>query len=869
MRRRLPRRALRLTAFASVSIVSVICVALWLLPSLMPLPTRWNEPIRSTLLTVTDRDGRPLAELGRDDLACLPVELGAVDSLLIAATLAAEDRRFFHHPGIDPLAIARAAWQNLRAGRAISGGSTLTQQLVKLLDRSYGPLDPTAKMRQAYWALVLEAHRTKLELLVEYLNRAPYGPTLAGVEAATRAYFGHSADHVSLPEAALLAALPQSPSRFDPRRHPDAAIVARNRVLDRMTLPRAKREAAREAPLDLASLPPATESLAPHWAERVKQAFPNATVARLPIDRDLQSGVRDDLRGAIAELRARGADDGAIVVIENRTNEVRAWVGSPNYRDPRHGQFDAVLARRQPGSALKPFEYALAFERGLDPASLLPDLPLSFPGPDGSFTPGNYAGGWHGPVRARLALANSWNTPAVALLASLGPDALLARLHALGLASLDQTATHYGLGLALGVGEVTLLELTEAYAVLARGGLLRPRVDLLEVEDASGALLAQRTTLDRSAASDSARAPGRVIERRAAFFVNAILADPRARALAFGRGGPFELPFPCAIKTGTSSDWRDNWAFGYTARYTVGVWIGRAGGEGMDRVSGTEGAILALRRVLLRLRESNEIDGAPFPEPIAGVEERMVCPLSGMPAQPDCPGAVREWCASDAPPGEPCTWHRVIAIDVASHLLARRCTPNSAVAPTLFTLPTTASALPRRLDPWVRVTPIGFERWAREQGWPVPPTMLTACVCGRPECDARDETTALFADGGTAVRRSVTQTAAALHAPRRNRSQSSAAVRACRILRPVEGAIYAFDPSLPRAQQAIALEATAGSDPVRWTIDGAELGTAASGERIFWPLRAGRHRVRAERVGPPAGSTQARDEITIEVEGTP
>ncbi|MFN8548560.1 MAG: penicillin-binding protein 1C [Candidatus Eisenbacteria bacterium] len=865
---RLARRALRLATIAGVTIAGVTCVALWLVPALTPLPPRWTEPIPSTLLTVTDREGRPLAELGRDDLACLPVALTAIDSTLIAATLAAEDRRFFHHPGIAPLAVARAAGQNLRAGHAVSGGSTLTQQLVKLLDRSYGPLSPTEKLRQLYWALVLEAHCTKRELLAEYLNRAPYGPTLSGVEAAARCYFDHAAAHLSLPEAALLAALPQSPARFDPRRHPEAAMAARNRVLDRMPLAHARREAAKEAPLGLASSPRAELPLAPHWAERVRVAYPTATVARLPIDRDLQSGVRDDLRGAISELRARGADDGAVVVIENQTNEVRAWVGSPDYRDPRHGQFDAVLARRQPGSALKPFEYALAFEQGLDPASLLPDLPLTFPGPDGSFTPGNYAGGWHGPVRARLALANSWNTPAVALLASLGPEALLARLRALGLSSLDQPASRYGLGLALGVGEVTLLELTEAYAVLARGGLARPRVDLLEVEDANGELLARRAPLSRAANADSTFGGRRVIERRAAFFVNSILSDPRARALAFGRGGPFERPFPCAIKTGTSSDWRDNWAFGYTARYTVGVWVGRAGGEDGSRF-GTEGAILALRRVLLRLHDAHEIDDAPFPSVIAGVEEREICPLSGMAAGPDCPGAVREWCASDAPRGEPCLWHRTVTIDVANGLLARACTPNTRVAPTLFTLPTTESAVPRRIDPLARVTPIGFERWAREQGWPVPPAALTACVCGRADCGARDANTALFVREETGAKSSFALAAASLHRSAPRRAQAGTSERPCRILRPVEGAIYALDPSLPRAQQAIALEASAGPDPVRWSVDGDELGTAASGERVFWPLRAGRHRVRAERIAPGAGAAPARDEITIEVEGNP
>ena len=869
------------------------CVGLWLIPALTPLPKAWRAELRPTLLVVTDRDGRPLAERRRGDVARLPVEWGAIDSTLITATLAAEDRRFFHHPGIDPLAIARALAQNIRAGRAVSGGSTLSQQLVKLLDGRLHRAGPAEKLSRMAWALVLEAHMSKRELLRAYLNRAPYGPTIEGCEAAARLYFGHPADRLSLEEAALLAALPQSPSRLDPRRNPEAALRARNRVLERMALPRELRDAACARDLGLA--PEATSgdfALAPHWIERVEARYPLATEARIALDRALESGVSADLRGAISELARRAADDGAIVVIDNRSNEVRAWVGSPDYRDPNHGQFDAVLAHRQPGSALKPFEYALAFEEGLRPSSLLPDLPLSFPGPDGTFTPGNYAGEWHGPVRARLALANSWNAPAVALLASLGPERLLTRLRALGISSLDQPASRYGLGLALGVGEVTLLELTEAYATLARGGMARPRVDLLEASDASGHSIARNASLDapsESIESTADRAPRRVIDRHAAFLVNAILSDPRARATAFGRGGPFELPFPCAIKTGTSSDWRDNWAFGWSERWTVGVWIGRAGGEGMDRVSGTEGAILALRRVLLRLHRDHDWSDDPFPAVSAEMERRVICPLSGLAAGPACPGRIDEWFPRGDAKLEECGWHHLLAVDVRANALARRCTPNGAVAELLFTTPDSPRLDARRtarLDPLARATPAGFERWAREQGWPTPPDRLTACLCGRDDCGARDEATARFVLRAGEDRQLASLVRRASSGPSTGGARHrDVAPSACRILRPVEGSIYAIDPSLPRAQQALALEAAAGADPVRWTIDGNPIGTAAAGERIFWPLRAGTHRVRAERVPDasvarfgssiPAASSAgshaglAHDEVVIEVEEAP
>ncbi|MCC7141656.1 MAG: transglycosylase domain-containing protein, partial [Candidatus Eisenbacteria bacterium] len=720
------------------------------------------------------------------------------------------------------------------------------------------------KWLESFWALVLEARLTKREILELYLNRAPYGPTLRGAEAAARAYFDHGADSLTWSEAALLAALPQSPVRLDPRRAPEEAMRARDRLIARLPLSSAEKRGLAALDLPLAPLSRGIErELAPHWLDRLRARFPEASALRLPLERELQTGVEQDLRATLTELRARGADDGAVLVIDNPTGEVRAWVGSPNYADPRHGQFDAVLARRQPGSALKPFAYALAFEEGLRPASLLPDLPLSFPGPDGTFTPGNYAGAWHGPVRARAALANSWNAPAVALVASLGPERFLARLRALGLESLDQPAVHYGLGLALGVGEVTLLELTGAYATLARGGIAAPRVDLLSAHDADGRLLAARTPLDGTPTPRR-----RVMTSEAAFFVQSILSDPAARAATFGRGAPFEFPFPCAIKTGTSSDWRDNWAFGFTAQWTVGVWIGRAGGEGMDRVSGTEGAILALRRVLLRLQDNGRIDTGLYPAALGAVEEREICPLSGQAAGADCPGRVREWFArSDA--GLPtCAWHRRIPIDRLSGGMARVCTPDARVAEPLFTLPLEPAAIGAGRgvgSAFAAVSPLTFHRWARDQEWPRPPTALAPCLCGQPECGPREGGAfepAQLAGAGGPFRRPPGRASSAALAAAVGRSTGSAAAGVS-IVRPVNGSIYALDPSLPRTQQAIALEAVSGDDAVRWSVNDVAIGESGPGERLFWPLEPGRHRIRAERLG--AGRA-IRDEVRIEVE---
>lgn len=818
-------------------------------------PACWPPAARaSSVLTVRDRFGREICVEQRAPERYLRTKLASVDPRLVAATLAAEDGRFRSHFGVDPWALGRAAWQDLRAGFIVSGGSTLTQQVVKLLEAD-GRTGSRArgwrqKLHEARAAIALEAHASKDSILEVYLDRAPYGPNLIGVEAASQTYFGHGADRLSWSEASLLAALPQAPSRLDPRRAPGAALEARNRVLRRLRA--SDRAEVEDALLDELGLAPPSEAsnmpaaIAPHWIARARRALPRTSEITLPIDLELQSSAENALRAALRALSSRGADHGAVVVLDNATAEVRAWVGSPNFADTTHGQFDAALALRQPGSALKPFAYALAFDKGLRPASLLPDLPAAFQGRDGVFTPGNYTEEWRGPVRARLALANSWNSPAVALARAEGVEPLLETLRAAGLSSLDQPAETYGLGLVLGVGEVRLLDLVTAYSALARGGVFRPRVELLSARDGEGRWLARRASL---ANPDSTLSPGRrLFTRASAFFATSILADPRARAIAFGRDGPFEFEQPVAIKTGTSSDWRDNWAIAYTESWTAGVWIGRASGSAMDQVSGTAGAVLALRQLADRLLPANAAYRA-WPVPPQEVEARAICPLSGEGAGPDCPGRIEEWFLRDDPPLRRCGWHVRALLDRTNGCRARTCTPDERVVAERFTLPNSAGANRPGLS-----VPASYEQWARSEGLgSLPP--LTSCTCGRPDCSPRDgldESLLAASPGrvahafrGAGLRPPFGSGITAPPAPDRR--------PALEIVRPVDGSIYALDPSLPRNQQQLALEAWCATasrvDSVTWKINGRRIGASGPGERLFWPLRAGRFRIEAE-AGP-------------------
>jgi penicillin-binding protein 1C len=836
-----------------------------------PLPGWWMadeaDPPRGALCSVRDRRGTLIAVHRTAGEAYLPVRFDHVDPLLASATMAAEDRRFRRHPGIDPLAAARAAWQNLRAGHRVSGGSTLTQQLAKLhLNRAGLRRDLRSKLREAWWALVLDAHLPKDRILEAYWNQAPYGATVRGVGAAAQLYFGRSPERLAPGEAALLAALPRSPVRLDPRRDPEAARRARDRVLARMGLSGPDLAAARERPLELAAPPLEGARLAPHWLARVEAALPNAATVTLPLDSALQERTSAALQSALTVLSSRGADDAAAVVIHNATGEVRAWVGSPDWSDPAHGQVDATRARRQPGSALKPFTYALGFEGGLRPSSLLPDLPLEYGSGDDIFRPRNYSGEYHGPVRARAALANSWNAAAVALLSAVGPERLRLLLEAAGISTLRQPGTSYGVGLTLGDAEVTLADLTTAYACLARGGAWMPRVEVLEARDAGDSLLsgprplagtdpdigtnsgdAHRSSAAGSAGLETDSAPAaaqgtdtappaarRVLDSRTAFLVTSILADPLARARAFGFDGPFSFPFPVAIKTGTSNDWRDNWAFGYTGEWTVGVWVGRAGGSGMDRVSGTTGAILALREILCFLEEGrpNREFAEEFPPP-PGVSRRTICALSGMAAGPDCPETLDDWFHAEDPVGPNCTWHHRYALDASSGALARPCTPIARVRRVLFTEPNLAGISGATQFPWNRDA---FLAWCADRGWPAPPTEVAACACGNPAC-APGTRTQVAERAGTAD-----------DGARRARRSNSApgAGPDCRILRPADGTSYALDPSLPASQQQVGLEASAGGRPVRWQVDGRPVGVTGPGERLFWRLSPGSHRIRAE-----------------------
>jgi penicillin-binding protein 1C len=605
-----------------------------------PLPPQLTARERRPAAVITDRHGLPLrAARAGDGSLTRWVPLSEMDADLIAAFLAMEDRRFSRHRGVDLRAAARAARSNLAAGRVVSGASTITMQLARILRPA--PRTWTGKVQQLLWALRLEWHLDKPTILEQYLNRVPLGQSAVGVDAGAELYFGARADGVSLGQAALLAGLARAPSTDNPLVAPGRSRARRRTALGRL----GEEGYARPADLEHAEAEPVlgmngrTGFLAPHFTTRLL-ARENAPVSgrwRTSLDLALQQELETEVRHTVASLADRGARHAALVVLDNRSGEILSWVGSPDFWADTAGQVDMVASPRQPGSTLKPFLYGLAFDRGWSPASVVADVPRVYRTATGTYAPRNYDRRFHGPSRLREALASSYNLPAVELANRLGTGSFHATLRRAGFSSLGRSAEHYGLGLALGNGDVTLLELANAYRALARGGVWRP-------------------VRWRPRGPDESDGDGsRVMSPMAAALVLDVLSDPAARAPGFGIETPLDLPFPVAAKTGTSRHFTDNWAVAVTGGFTVATWVGDFSGRPMEGVSGVTGAAPLMHRAALRVARRYAPGLLPRPGEAGAVAVR-ICRLSGLQATERCPDLV-EWVPRGHGPAATCDWH--------------------------------------------------------------------------------------------------------------------------------------------------------------------------------------------------------------------
>jgi len=672
-----------------------VLLALGALPWLLPLPARLGEAPSPEL---RDRDGNlAWAGLAPDDRWRLETRLEDLDPAYVEALLAYEDHRFRWHPGVDPLAVVRAAGQDLRAGRVVSGASTITMQLVRVLEPR--PRTVGSKLVEALRAVQLELRLSKDEILGAYTTFVPYGRNLEGVETASWALFGHAPDALTAEEIVTLLAIPQDPCARYPRpgseeRLRSARLRVVERLLDAGLLAEDPAEAraltARVAfgpqPTRLRPLPREL----PHAAAWMWGLDPEGTVLSSTIDRDTQRAVEAVLASHRGSLRARGIRDVAVVVVDHQDAGIRALVGGFDFGSGHSGaQIPAFAQARSPGSTLKPFIFARAMDRGLVlPETVVLDLPRRY----GGWTPRNYDGGYRGSVRLDSALAWSLNLPFVALLERLGLQDLVGLLRAGGAHSLPRDPSQLGLSLAVGGVELTPLELAELYTALAHDGRHRPLRWLKDQPVVGGTQLLS---------------PGAAWLTRRALSQRDRPDFPARAELAAG-------PLPFYVKTGTSAANRDAWAAGGGRQLTAVVWLGNLDGTGSAHLVGGEVAAPLLFDLLEALEGSV---GPTEPTPDEQLVAVRICPLSGLPAGLHCPHSEEALAPTGSVPAVSCPLHVELELDVAT---GERVVPGCRDG--------------RQTRREVRaIQPPALRRWQAEHGAPPPtlPPMADGCERGR------------------------------------------------------------------------------------------------------------------------------------------
>jgi penicillin-binding protein 1C len=616
----------------------------------------WRYPLQRlatppTSLTVVDRRGvvlRQSATSAGGRAAWAP--LGDLPPLFVDAVLAGEDRDFYAHRGVDFGALGRAALRDVRARRLAYGGSTLTMQLTRLVEPH--PHTLAAKVGEVVRALRLERVADKRQILEQYVNRAYFGAGAWGVEAAAQAYFGKPAAALSDGEAALLATLPRRPEGYDLRRHLPEAIARRHHLFERLrqsghlSAEAMARAEATAIALRRAEDSPAHPFLAPHFVDWVLASLSDDArraggVVQTTLDAPLQAAVERAVREHLAAHAGDGVGDAGVVVLDARTGAIRALVGSPDYFARDGGQVNIAARPRHPGSALKPFTYALALEDGATPASIAWDVAR----PESHYKARDPERHQHGPVRYRAALASSYNYAAVDVAERVGLGRLFGRLEDAGLSTLGPRAALTP-RLTLGAGPVRLVDLAAAYAFLVDGG---------EVPRPFGW---ERVTPPGDAAARLAPPPSRrpLFSPAVSWLVMDMLADPAARRPAFGDDLPLDLPFRAAAKTGTSGGFADNWTVIATQEYVVAAWAGNFDGRPMHQMLAMWGAAPLARAALLAAADGRALTLPPAPPQIV---TRPVCRLSGRVPGPHCPIAHERFVAGTEPRA-PCDWHRVI-----------------------------------------------------------------------------------------------------------------------------------------------------------------------------------------------------------------
>jgi penicillin-binding protein 1C len=639
-----------------LSAITIFCI--------IPVAPERLHPSSFGSIQICDRNGELLREvLSFDYKTSVWIPLERMSPWMIWATIIQEDKGFLFHHGFDICALVRASYDNIRRGRVVSGGSTITMQVAKIV-LNLRSRSIASKILEIIYALKIELYLTKQEILEIYLNRVPYGNQTYGIEAAARLYFRKGADQLSLSESCTLAAIPKAPSLLNPYTGEAALRKARDLLLRRLQartcLDALTFGMSQKEPLHLALKELNFE--APHFVDYIltqkARQFNSAASIITTIDRSLEKTLEKMLNTTLESLRDYHVKQGAIIVMDIETGEILAMVGSRDYFDATEGQVNGCLSPRQPGSSIKPFLYALALQSGMRLSELLPDTVVEFRLRDGTcFAPRDYGHQYHGPTRAREALASSFNVPAVYLVERLGVERFHELLLQLGFHNLNKGPAYYGLSLGLGAGEVSLLELVNAYRVFARGGAFNNACAIRTIYDHRG----KKLVLPEED-------PRHILSAEIAYLITDVLTDDASRYKAFNTDNALHLPFACAAKTGTSKDYRDNWCVGYTTRFAVGVWVGNFDGAVMQGVSGISGAAPLFRDIMIELHRPDYPEAFKRPTALACAN---ICARSGWIARKECPNVIEEIYLPGTVPIDSCDIHgTTVQTKMARPLLA-------------------------------------------------------------------------------------------------------------------------------------------------------------------------------------------------------
>lgn len=588
-----------------------------------------------------------------------PINFSDAPLYLREATVAIEDKDFYKHGGFDPRGILRAVF-NIIVHRSLQGGSTLTQQLAKNVLLS-PERTVTRKIKEFILAIEIERKYNKDEILQMYLNEAPYGGTAWGVEAASEVYFGKKVSELNLVESAVLAGLPQRPSVYSPFSDSQAYKGRTQQVLRRMRedgyITKDQEEQAKKDLEDIKFVSGGSSFGAPHFVMYIKKLLEDQYGANMveqgglkvitTLDADLQDKAQQAVSEEIAKVEGLHITNGAALVIDPKTGQILAMVGSKNYNDPNYdGKVNVTLSRRQPGSAIKPVTYVTAFKKGYTPATLLMDTPTIFPGGVGQpdYQPTNYDGKFHGPLQVRYALGSSINVTAVKMLAMVGMKEMMKTAYDMGFTTLEPTQenlTRFGLSVTLGGGEVRLLDMVSAYSAFANTGYRVEPVPILKVTDKDGKVLQEYKQTN----------PRRVITEEQAFLISNILSDNSARLITFGERSALNISgVNIAVKTGTTNDKKDNWTVGWTPSVVVGVWVGNNDNTSMKEVSsGVSGAAPIWRRIVLAAVQGKSSESFAVP---SGVVTAEVDTVSGFRAHDGYSSRVEYFIKGTEPTGD-------------------------------------------------------------------------------------------------------------------------------------------------------------------------------------------------------------------------